>query len=94
MRHFDKKNYNEVHHLSPDITSRFTKKITIKKTAVSWKNFLDASNMGVQFTSQSENFTFPNFEPLLYYLYGNIFRKYAVMLYSFIKANLTRKMGS
>ena len=51
MRHFDKKNYNEVHHLSPDITSRFTKKITIKKTAVSWKNFLDASNIGVQFTS-------------------------------------------
>lgn len=49
MRHFDKKNYNEVHHLSPDITSRFTKKITIKKTAVSWKNFLDASKIDILF---------------------------------------------
>ena len=51
MRHFDKKNCNEAHHLPIDITSRLTKKITIKKTAVSWKNFLDASNIGVQFTS-------------------------------------------
>ena len=36
-------------------------KIITKKATVSWKNFLDASKINIQFTSYSENFAFLNF---------------------------------
>ena len=41
------------------------KKIITKEATVSWKSFLDASKINIQFTSYSENFAFLNFVQVL-----------------------------